>query len=116
MHTTTASPAPTPASTHNGTHAGTDHQNWFNNNRHPAQVSGGSPAINGNHSTNEAPSSNHACVPNIVEKTKPIAVVGMSCRFPGGATDPGKFWDMLAEGRNGVSASAPFLSFLWLES
>jgi len=26
-----------------------------------------------------------------------IAVIGLSCRFPGGATNPAKFWDLLAE-------------------
>ncbi|KAH6635113.1 putative polyketide synthase [Chaetomium sp. MPI-SDFR-AT-0129] len=27
-----------------------------------------------------------------------IAIVGMACRMPSGATDPGKFWDLLASG------------------
>jgi hypothetical protein len=29
-----------------------------------------------------------------------IAIVGLSCRFPGDATSPDKFWDMCAEGRS----------------
>ena len=33
----------------------------------------------------------------------PIAIVGMSCRFPGGSTSPAKLWDMLATGRSGWS-------------
>ena len=33
----------------------------------------------------------------------PIAIVGMSCRFPGGSTSPTKLWDMLAAGRSGWS-------------
>ena len=30
----------------------------------------------------------------------PIAVVGLSCRFPGGGASPEKFWDILCTGRN----------------
>ena len=29
-----------------------------------------------------------------------IAIVGMSCRFPGEATDIGKFWDVVSEARS----------------
>jgi acyl transferase domain-containing protein len=36
-------------------------------------------------------------------RTSPIAVVGMACRFPGGADTPERFWDVLAEGRHVVS-------------
>ncbi|KAB7838883.1 beta-ketoacyl reductase, partial [Streptomyces mobaraensis] len=34
---------------------------------------------------------------------EPIAIVGMSCRFPGGVTTPEELWELLAEGRDGVS-------------
>ncbi|KAE8350731.1 phenolpthiocerol synthesis polyketide synthase ppsB [Aspergillus coremiiformis] len=35
----------------------------------------------------------------------PIAIVGLSCRFPGEASSPSKFWDLL---RNGKSGFSPF--------
>ena len=35
---------------------------------------------------------------------EPIAIVGMACRFPGDAEDLDGFWDVLAAGRNMVSA------------
>ena len=35
--------------------------------------------------------------------TSPIAVVGMGCRYPGGADDPERFWEVLAEGRDTVA-------------
>jgi len=31
----------------------------------------------------------------------PIAIIGMSCRFPSGANDPEKLWDMVSDGRSG---------------
>ncbi|WP_018262949.1 type I polyketide synthase [Methylobacterium sp. WSM2598] len=33
---------------------------------------------------------------------EPIAIVGMGCRFPGGASDPDRFWQLLTEGRDAV--------------
>jgi len=35
---------------------------------------------------------------------EPIAIVGMSCRFPGGVNTPEQLWEMLAEGRDGITA------------
>ena len=32
---------------------------------------------------------------------EPIAIIGIGCRFPGGANDPASFWQLL---RNGVDA------------
>ncbi|KZS63253.1 polyketide synthase [Mycobacterium kansasii] len=34
---------------------------------------------------------------------EPVAVVGIGCRFPGDATDPDSFWDLLVDARNAIS-------------
>jgi acyl transferase domain-containing protein/predicted O-methyltransferase YrrM len=35
-------------------------------------------------------------------KTEPIAIIGMNCRFPGGAENPEAFWQLLREGRDAI--------------
>ena len=37
------------------------------------------------------------------EASEPIAIVGMSCRFPGGASEPGRLWELLAAGNDAIS-------------
>ena len=36
------------------------------------------------------------------ERNEPIAVIGLGCRFPGGANDAASFWDMLRDGRDAI--------------
>lgn len=36
------------------------------------------------------------------QKEEPIAIIGMGCRFPGGANHPTAFWDLLQKGFNGM--------------
>jgi acyl transferase domain-containing protein/aryl carrier-like protein len=40
------------------------------------------------------------------EKFEPIAIVGMGCRFPGGAESPDQLWELLDEGRDAVQSLA----------
>jgi hypothetical protein len=36
------------------------------------------------------------------ERHEPIAIIGMGCRFPGGANDPESFWSLLREGVDAI--------------
>ncbi|MFN3647971.1 MAG: type I polyketide synthase [Armatimonadota bacterium] len=37
------------------------------------------------------------------DRREPIAVIGIGCRFPGGAEGPDRFWGLLREGRDAVT-------------
>ncbi len=43
-------------------------------------------------------------------RSEPIAIIGMGCRFPGGANDPAAYWDLL---RAGVDAVGPVPPDRW---
>ena len=45
--------------------------------------------------------------PSLPAPAGPVAIVGMACRFPGGAQDPEAFWEMLMEGRDAVGPAPP---------
>ena len=36
-------------------------------------------------------------------RIEPIAVIGMGCRFPGGANSPAAFWELLSSERDAIS-------------
>lgn len=40
-------------------------------------------------------------------KFEPIAIVGMACRFPGGANSPREYWDLLKDGRDAITEVPP---------
>lgn len=41
------------------------------------------------------------------KRTEPIAIVGMACRFPGGANDPTSFWQLLCNGVDAIREVPP---------
>src|SRR4051794_35183035 len=40
-------------------------------------------------------------------RSDPVAVVGIGCRFPGGAGSPQEFWELLSQGRHAVTEVPP---------
>src|SRR5262245_35184168 len=56
----------------------------------------------------EAIKSLRAKVENLeAARKEPIAVIGMACRFPGGARDPESFWQLLQSGTDAVTKVPP---------
>lgn len=38
----------------------------------------------------------------VKDSSMPIAVVGIGCRFPGGASSPDRLWELLCEGKSAL--------------
>ncbi|HEY9718697.1 MAG TPA: beta-ketoacyl synthase N-terminal-like domain-containing protein, partial [Trichormus sp.] len=50
------------------------------------------------------PANNASPTPSVEScKEESIAIVGLGCRFPGGANSPGEFWQLVADGVDAVS-------------
>lgn len=45
-----------------------------------------------------------------------IAVIGLACRFPGGASDPQKFWELLSNKRCKIDSLAAEMCSLYADS
>jgi acyl transferase domain-containing protein/NADPH:quinone reductase-like Zn-dependent oxidoreductase/acyl carrier protein len=55
----------------------------------------------------EAAQTNAATTPTDQKTTEAIAIIGMGCRFPGGATTPEQFWQQLSQGMDAITEVPP---------
>ncbi|MBF0389752.1 MAG: SDR family NAD(P)-dependent oxidoreductase [Desulfamplus sp.] len=48
---------------------------------------------------------------------EPIAIIGMGCRFPGGANSPQKYWELLLQGKDAITDAPPdrWSGKVWLD-
>jgi acyl transferase domain-containing protein/acyl carrier protein len=42
-----------------------------------------------------------------LQASEPLAIIGIGCRFPGGANDPESLWQLISEGRDAISEVPP---------
>lgn len=59
------------------------------------------------HRSPTSPSSSSSSQQQQEQNQEPIAIVGMSCRFPGGASSPAEFWELCSRARSGFRAGVP---------
>lgn len=46
-------------------------------------------------------------IPAIMDKSEPVAIIGIGCRFPGGVRGPGAFWNLLSNGVDAITEVPP---------
>ncbi len=58
-------------------------------------------------STGAAPSEPGSRAVKVAATAEPVAIIGIGCRFPGGADTPQAFWESLCQGRDAVTQVPP---------
>src|SRR5579871_1074045 len=58
-------------------------------------------------SENPALAGQAACLPMARSTQEPIAIIGIGCRFPGGATSADAFWKLMCAGTDAISEIPP---------
>ncbi|MBF0190729.1 MAG: type I polyketide synthase [Magnetococcales bacterium] len=57
--------------------------------------------------TNQIPHTPDSSPTSQRSHAEPLAIIGMGCRFPGGAHSPAAFWELLSQGKDGVIETPP---------